>query len=271
MPNELAGQVAVVTGAGRGFGRAIAERYAAEGASVVITSRSHSELDEVVRTVGKAGGQAHAVVADVTNWEDVVRVRDEAEATFGPVSVVVSNAGVPWPFGPVWYVKPEEWWAAQEVHVRGALYYINAFVPGMVERKNGRFIVVSSTASQQPRPNLSGYATAKATQNRLVEHLALEGKEHGVYAWAIQPGSVFTGISTLTVSDPDAQKYIPGFVEHLHHQKANDDPSVGLNRCAEMCVELASGRCDALSGRFLMPSDDFAALAKEAASGATHP
>jgi NAD(P)-dependent dehydrogenase (short-subunit alcohol dehydrogenase family) len=264
MAGDLQGQVAVVTGAGRGFGRAIAERLAREGAAVAITARSKNEIDEVAAAITTAGGKALAVAGDVTKREDVARVKTETESRFGPVGILVHNAGVPWPFGPTWEVDPDIWWQAQEVHVKAAMYFINAFVPGMVERRNGRVVVVASMAGTAPRPNLSGYAVAKATQIRLVEHLALEGKQHGVYAWSIQPGSVFTGISELTIADPAAQKYLPDFINRLHSQRANDDPSVGLNRCAEMVNDLASGRCDVLSGRYLTPQDDFAALVREA-------
>jgi NAD(P)-dependent dehydrogenase (short-subunit alcohol dehydrogenase family) len=268
MAGELTGQVAVVTGAGRGFGRAIAERLAAEGAAVTVTARSQSQLADVVASIERAGGKAIAVPADVTSRSDVDKVKRETEARLGPVSILVHNAGVPWPFGPIWEVDPDEWWAAQEVHVRGAMLYMSAFLPGMIERHNGRVVIVASTAGTAARPYLSGYATAKATQIRLVEHLALEGKQHGVYAWSIQPGSVFTGISELTIADPAAQKYLPEFVNRLHNQRANDDPNVGLSRCGEMVYDLASGRCDVLSGRYLTPQDDFAALVRSASAAA---
>ncbi|HLF79992.1 MAG TPA: SDR family oxidoreductase [Dehalococcoidia bacterium] len=264
MTGDLAGQVAVVTGAGRGFGRAIAERLAREGASVAITARSRDELNEVASSIAASGGKAIAVPGDVTRREDVARVKAETESKLGDVSILVHNAGVPWPFGPTWEVDPDTWWEAQQVHVKAAMYFISAFVPGMVERWNGRVVVVASTAGTAPRPNLSGYAVAKATQIRLMEHLALEGKEHGVYAWSIQPGSVFTGISVLTMADPAAQKYLPDFVNRLKNQRESDDPTIGLNRCAEMVSDLASGRCDILSGRYLTPQDDFAALVQEA-------
>jgi len=263
--DELDGQVAVVTGAGRGFGRAIAEGLAAAGAAVAVTARTKRELDEAVAAIEKAGGTALAVAGDVTERDDVERVKRETEARLGPVSLLVHNAAVPWPFGPVWYVDPERWWQAQRVHVLGAMLYINAFVPGMVERGGGRVIIVASPAGTAARPHLSGYATGKATQIRLTEHLALEGREHGVSAFVIHPGDVVTELSELTMADPDAQRWLPGFVGNLRRRKeAGEDPSPGLRRCAEMCIELASGRCDALSGRYLTPQDDLAALLSEA-------
>jgi NAD(P)-dependent dehydrogenase (short-subunit alcohol dehydrogenase family) len=265
MPEDLTGQVAVVTGAGRGFGRAIAEGLAAAGAAVVVTSRTKQELDGTVASIEAAGGKAFAVAADVTSREDVLRVRMETEQHFGPANVVIHNAGVPWPFGPVWHVDPDRWWAAQAVHVRGALLYMNAFVPGMIERGGGRVIVITSRAGRAARPNLSGYAVAKNTQIRLVEHLAAEGAEHGIKAWAVHPGDVFTQLSVDTMSDPDAQKYIPGFVARLDGKiQANEDGTPGLKACADLCVALAEGRWDGLSGQYLEPDMDLAELLQTA-------
>jgi NAD(P)-dependent dehydrogenase (short-subunit alcohol dehydrogenase family) len=116
-------------------------------------------------------------------------------------------------------------------------------------------------------PYVSAYSVAKNTQNRLVEHLAAEAAEHNIYTWAIQPGFVVTELADLTVNDPAAQKYLSGFVGRIEEARAGEDPQVGLQRCADLCVELASGRCDALSGRFLTPEDDLAAMVKRAGTG----
>lgn len=265
--HPLDGQIAVVTGGGRGFGRAIAEGLAAAGAAVAVTARTQAELEATVAAIQRAGGRAIAVAGDVTQRADVERVKRETEARLGPVSLLVHNAGVPWPFGPVWYVDPERWWQAQSVHVLGAMLYIHAFVPGMVERGGGRVIIVASAAGTGARPYLSGYATAKATQIRLTEHLAMEGREHNVYAFVIQPGNVVTELSELTMGDPDAQRWLPGFVANLRQRKeAGEDPGPGLRRCAELCVQLASGRCDALTGRYLTPEDDLTKLLGAAVS-----
>ncbi len=265
MPGELEGQVAVVSGGGRGFGRAIAEEFARQGAAVAVTSRTKAQLDEVVAAIEAAGGRAMAIAGDVTSREDVARAKKETEAAFGPVTTVISNAGVPWPFGPIAEVDPDQWWEAQAIHVRGAMLHMNTFVPGMIKNGGGRIVVVSSNASQRVGPFVSAYAVAKHTQNRLVEHLAAEAGEHNVFTWAIQPGFVVTELADMTRNDPAAQKYLSGFVDRIEEARANEDPSVGLQRCADLCRELASGRCDALSGRFLTPEDDLAALVKAAA------
>ena len=266
MAGRLAGQAVIVTGAGRGFGRAIALGLAAEEAAVTVTARSKDEIDITVAQVETAGGRAHAVAGDVTNRADVARVVDAAQKRFGPVTVLVNNAGVAWPYGPVWAVDPDEWWAAEAVHVRGAFLYMNAVLPGMVERRSGHIITISALAGQRVAPNLSAYCVAKNAQIRLTEHVAAETKDRGVAAFAIEPGTAITDLAEGTMASPAAQRWLPGMVERLRGLKEQQDPAVVFARCVEMCVDLASGRYDALSGRFLLPEDDFEKLLKEAPS-----
>jgi NAD(P)-dependent dehydrogenase (short-subunit alcohol dehydrogenase family) len=244
MAGQLAGQVAIVTGAGRGFGRAIALRIAAEGAAVTVTSRTRAELDQVVAAIVSAGGRALAVQGDVTHRDDVKRVVDAALRQFGAVSLLVSNAGVPGPFGPIGFVDPDEWWSSQALHVRAPLLFANALVPGFHARGGGRMIIIASRGGVEVAPS----------------HLAAEGKEHSVIAFAIEPGTVITSMAESTMASPDAQRWLPHMIETLKQIKSQGDAGQGLARCAEMCVRLASGRYDGLSGRYLTPDDDFDAL-----------
>jgi NAD(P)-dependent dehydrogenase (short-subunit alcohol dehydrogenase family) len=253
---ELQGQVAVVTGSGRGFGKAIAEGLAAAGAAVVISSRTQAEIDATVKSIEGAGGTALGREADVTKLTDIQGLRAAAEDKFGPVTLAVHNAGVPWPFGPTWFVDPARWWSAQQVHVLGAMHVINTFVPGMVERRNGRVVVISSAGGTRVAPYLSGYGVAKNTQIRLMEFLGHEGHEAGgVSAFAVHPGDELTGISDLTMNDPDAQQWLPWFVEHLR-SKIGEDSSAGFKACADLVVKLGTGRYDRLSGQYLTPFED---------------
>lgn len=261
MSGRLDGQVALVTGSGRGFGRSIALGLAREGAKVLVTARSIGEIEETAQLIKSSGGHALAEAGDITKRSDIEHLAQVAQAELGPVSLVIHNAGVPWPFGPTWYVDPDRWWEAQTVHVRASMYLINAFVPKMIERHFGRVILVSSTAAVRVTPNLSGYGVAKSTQVRLVQYLEAEAAEEGVHAFAIHPGSVLTGISDLTMADPDAQRFNPEFVARLESRKhAHEDGSEALEACARLCIDLGSGDFDDLAGRYLTPADDLAAL-----------
>ena len=114
----LEGQVALVTGAGRGFGRTIAERLAAEGAAVALLARSLAQIDEVAQAIRTGGGHAIGVRCDVTDAASVEHAVAKTGELLGPIDVLVNNAGVPGPFGPIWQVDPDDWWRAQAIHIR---------------------------------------------------------------------------------------------------------------------------------------------------------
>jgi NAD(P)-dependent dehydrogenase (short-subunit alcohol dehydrogenase family) len=257
---QLQGHVAIVTGGGRGFGKAIATRLAAEGAAVAVTARSKAQLDSTVSEIEEAGGRALAVVGDVTSRQDVARVVSATVNQFGPVTLMINNAGIAGPFGPIGVVDPDEWWASQAIHVRGTLLFTSAVLPDMVKRGAGRIINIASRGGTEVTPNLSAYGVGKATQIRLTQHVAAEGKEHGISAFAIEPGTVFTELAAGTVASPEAQRWLPGMLSALQEIKERDDPAAGLARCGQMCVDLASGRFDGLSGCYLTPQDSFADL-----------
>jgi NAD(P)-dependent dehydrogenase (short-subunit alcohol dehydrogenase family) len=267
MPGELSGAVAIVTGAGRGFGRSVALRFAAEGAAVTVTARSRVELDAVVREIETTGGHALAVTGDVTQAKDVAQVVDATERKFGATTLLVSNAGVPGPFGPIWTVDPEAWWAAQQVHIRAPFLYLHRLLPAMTERRSGRIILVSALASRVVAPYLSAYCVGKLAQTRITAEAAAETKDLGVQVFAIDPGFVFTGIAQETMSSADAQRWLPGMVARLRAKKDAPDRDADLARCAQRCVDLASGRYDALSGRYMELGDDIDALRASAQTG----
>jgi NAD(P)-dependent dehydrogenase (short-subunit alcohol dehydrogenase family) len=262
--DALAGQVAIVTGAGRGFGKAIAKGLAAEGASVALVARSRDDLDAVAREIGMTGGRALAAPADVTDRAAVECAVRDAEAALGPATLLISCAGIGHPYGPLGIVDPDEWWHAQAVHLRGPLLFVSALLPGMRERRRGRIVTISAIAGNRVTPNLSAYGMGKNAQIRLVQHIAAEQKEFGISAFAIEPGTAVTDLAESTIASPDAQRWLPGMVASLKKMRDQKrDPAPVFARCAEMCVALASGRYDALSGRYLEPWDDFETLLRD--------
>jgi NAD(P)-dependent dehydrogenase (short-subunit alcohol dehydrogenase family) len=264
MAGQLAGEVAVVTGAGRGFGKAIALGFAREGAAVTVTSRTRAELDAAAADIAAAGGRALPVAGDVTRPDDVDRVVAATEKQWGPVSLLVSNAGVPGPFGPMWTVDPDAWWAAQQVHIRAPFLYLHRVLPGMTQRRAGRVIIISAIASRLVAPYLSAYCVGKIAQTRITAEVAAETRDLGVSVFAIDPGFVFTGIAEETMNSPDAQRWLPGMVARLREQQASPARDADLARCVQRCLDLASGRFDALSGRYMELSDDIEAMRRQA-------
>jgi len=269
MVGILEGQIALVTGAGRGFGRAIAERLAAEGAAVALLSRSLAQLDEVANAIRAAGGQAIGVRCDVTDPGSVSHAVAKTEELLGPIALLVSNAGVPGPFGPIWQVDADEWWRAQAIHIRAPMLFLHHVLPGMVERDRGRAICVSAVASRIVAPHLSAYCTGKIAQNRLVAEAAAELAGTKVAVFAIDPGFAATQLARDTAADPAARKYFKPLIERIEAVPHAYGTDPDLARCAERCLELASGRYDELSGGYFeLPDDLDAKLAEKRAETA---
>ncbi len=258
---------AIVTGAGRGFGKAIARRLAREGYAVALTARTDSQITEVAAEIGREGGRGLALAGDVTDPRDVARVVEEAERQLGPITLLINNAGVPGPFGPIWAVDPEEWWASQTVHIRAPLLFLRAVLPGMTRRRAGRVIIVSAKASRLVAANLSAYCVGKIAQTRLVEQVAVETRELGIAAFAIDPGFVFTELAAQTMNSPDAQRWLPGMVDRVRAKQEDPNAEADLARCAQRCMDLASGRYDRLSGRYFEMNDDLEQALREATAG----
>lgn len=254
----LSGQIALVTGAGRGFGRAIAERLAAEGAQVALLARSVGQLAEVVAVIESAGGTARAFACDVTDPAAIASAVAGVEADLGPVDLLVNNAGIAGPFGPSWQADPEEWWRAQEIHIRAPMLFMNHILPKMVARNSGRVICVSAKAARIVAPHLSAYCTGKIAVNRLVACTAAElaEAESKVSLFAIDPGFVATQLAMDTINSDAAQKHLSGMVGRLKTRAEEDGGQDDLAACAQRCLDLASGRYDALSGGYYEMPDD---------------
>ena len=268
MSDVLLKGTAIVTGAGRGFGKAIATRLAREGFAVALTARTESEICAVTAEITAAGGRALAVAADVTDRQAVAHVVNEAGQRLGPITLLVNNAGVPGPFGPLWSVDPDDWWASQAVHIRAPVLFLRSVLPGMTQRRCGRVIIVSAKASRLVAPNLSAYCVGKIAQTRIVEEVAVETQDSGVAAFAIDPGFVYTELAAQTASSPDAQRWLPGMVARVREKRDDPNAAADLARCAQRCVDLASGRYDRLSGRYFEMTDDLdLALASLPAAG----
>jgi NAD(P)-dependent dehydrogenase (short-subunit alcohol dehydrogenase family) len=249
----LKGKVAVVTGGGRGIGRAIARRFASEGAVVMIAARTEAELRNVAEEIGKAGGKSAWVIADVGREEDCARIIKSAEDRLGPVSLLVNNAGDYGPVKPVEEILPDDWDRVIAVHLRGAFLLTRLVLPGMYERRSGAIVNISSLSAKAAFSWGAPYAAAKAGMLGLTRVTAAEAARRGVRVNAICPGPVTeTKMSkdlgnTLAARlriDPDTQ--LQQFLEGILQGRGQTADEV-----AAAAVFLASDQASAITGQSL--------------------
>ena len=216
----LNGKVAVVTGAGRGIGRACAERLAQDGASVVLAARSANELEEVAAGIEASGGTAELVVTDVTSRSEVRSLFSRTEEVFGRLDILVNNAGAMQPLTPVGELNDEDWDRCFNVNVHGVHYCCDAALELLAAGDGGHIIMIGSGQGHSPSPGAAAYCSAKAAVSMYVRVLARELRPQGVTVNEIVPGAVATELLSWTVGLP---------MERLHEL----EPALGGDRVKE--------------------------------------
>ena len=264
MTKTLAGQTAVVTGAGRGIGRRIAESCAAAGARTVLVARTEADLVQTAASIKDAGGEAAAMPADVTDAARVREVIAVVERELGGCDLLVNATGRLASIGPAWEADAESWWRDVEVNVRGVWLTCQEALPGMVARGRGRIVNMVGGGTASPFPFVSAYATAKAAVMRLTENLAWELDHEGAAprVFALSPGFVRTAM-TQQFADSEAGRRWMGFMAARFERGEDVSPDLA----ASVVVALGAGDLDALHGRHLRADRDhdrLAALAAEA-------
>jgi NAD(P)-dependent dehydrogenase (short-subunit alcohol dehydrogenase family) len=256
---DLIGQTAIVTGGGRGLGRAMALALTAAGAKVAVVARTEAELAETVNLIHMAGGQVLAIPADVSDRHAVEQIVETVERELGAVDLLVNNAAILGVLGPFWEADPDEWWRAMEINVYGALVCATTVMKGMVARKRGRIINVSSSGVLYPLAYGSAYGVSKTALIHLTEFMAAEGGEHGVVAFSICPGGVRTAMMNHLIESEEAQKWMPFIHQYSVDVGIYDEPEDS----AALVTLLASGKADGLSGRFIQVSDNLDEMVRQ--------
>ncbi|MGA8430232.1 MAG: SDR family NAD(P)-dependent oxidoreductase [Candidatus Sulfotelmatobacter sp.] len=191
----LAGQVALITGAGRGIGAAIAGSLCRLGATAVLCGRTRPPLDATAKAIASAGGRAEAVPCDVSDLASVEAASRQVQNSLGRVDVLVNNAGIGGFRHPLHELPPDAWDEILNINLRGVYYMIRAFAPMMMAAGSGHIINISSLAGKNALPNGAAYAASKWGLNGLTYSVAEELRGHNIRVSVICPGSVDTELS----------------------------------------------------------------------------
>ena len=249
---ELDSAVAIVTGAGRGIGRAIAREYASHGAKVALASRTASQLDAVAREISGEGGAALAVPTDVTDRESVARLVNRAESELGDVDILVNCAGSYGAIGPVYECSADAWLRDITINLYGVFLCSHVLLPRMLARDRGYVINLIGGGTASPLAYGSAYGSSKAAVMRLTETMALELAETGVKVFAMSPGLVRTAMVASLVESSGGQRWAAESVNAMFDEGRDVPPTFA----AAMAVQLVSGKLDGLAGRAVRADRD---------------
>ena len=242
---RLDGRVALITGGGRGIGRAIALAYAPEGARLALSARTASELDETAQLISEQFGvEVITVIADVSDQAQVDRTVRSTLDHYGGIDVLVNNAGNIGPVGRVWENDPQDWARTIAVHLMGVFYGCHATIPSMIERGSGRIVNLSGVGG----PNTTAYDAAKIAIVNFTENLALELADTSITVNAISPGSIHTRMWEET---RDLSLAIGDMATYERGVQVTSGQGASIERAAELAVFLGSDDCGRLSGRLI--------------------
>jgi NAD(P)-dependent dehydrogenase (short-subunit alcohol dehydrogenase family) len=249
---ELDGTVAVVTGANRGLGEAIALAMAREGARLVASARNVSSMDGVMRRLQEMGAECMAVAGDVLSEESMSALAAAVLGRFGRADVVVANAGIAGPTRPMHEITLAEWRQCLAADLDGVFLTFRPFVPGMIEQGSGSLIAISSMTGKRPLAGRTPYAAAKMGVIGLCRSLALELGPHGIRVNSVCPGAISGPRVAQVIRD---QARLQGVDEDVGRRQFTEGSAlkrlVEPEEVAAACVYLASDRAAAVTGEDL--------------------
>ena len=246
---KLNNRVAIITGANRGLGEAIARAFAAEGASLILAARDADLMRAVAERIPSGPDQRiEWVAADVSQLKDVEAIRDRAWQTFNRVDILVNNAGV---YGPIGRIEDVDWWEwceAIAINLYGTVAMSRSVVPTMREQGYGKIINLSGGGATAPLPRFSAYAASKAAVVRFTETIAQELAEDHIDVNVIAPGALNTRLLEQALS---AGPERTGEDFYRRSLRQRQEGGASPERAAELAVFLASAQSDGISGRLI--------------------
>lgn len=244
---RLDGEVAFITGGGRGVGEAMARAFAQAGANLVLLSRTPDETQRVAKVTESLGVMALPLVADVSRHQDVQRAVSAALARFGQIDILVNSAGVYGPIGLIISNDIETWEQTIQINLMGTVYCLHEILPHMISRRKGVVINLSGGGAVNPFPRFSAYSTSKAAVVRLTETVAEEVKEFNVRVNAVAPGAINTRLldQVLEAGERAGKEFYTRAKEQK--DRGGTAPEMG----AELAVFLASRLAEGITGRLI--------------------
>lgn len=246
---KLKGQCAVISGASEGLGKVIAEIYLKEGANVMICARNQEKLFKTqAELLALNLGKVEAQVCDVANMHDVEKLMNTAYEKFGRLDILVANAGIYGPKGPIEETDFEEWSYAIDVNLKGVFAQCRAIVPYFKKQRAGKLIVLSGGGATKPMPFLSSYAASKAAVVRFAETLAGEVAEFNIDVNCVAPGALNTRLlDEVLLAGPE--KVGQAFYDQAIKQRdsGGSDLAIGAN----LCVYLGSSESNGITGKLI--------------------
>ena len=244
----------LIAGAGRGIGKRLAMGFAQAGARVGLLARSQPEIDLAKLEIEQAGGNALRIRADVRDLEQICAAVDRVRTVFGRLDVLIVAAGVQGPIGPLLSTKPKAWNEVIEINLIGAANACRAALPGMIEKRSGKIILIAGGGSAYTRPNFSAYAAAKAGVVRLTECLADEVRDHNVQINCMAPGASYTHMTDEVLR---AGESLAGHKEIEEAERTRITGGVAPEKQVQLALFLASERSNHISGKLIHVNDDW--------------
>jgi len=248
---KLNGRNALITGASRGFGRALAKKFVTEGASVFLCARGIDELNQLAGELLAVAGPSQRVIAvkaDMSKVEDIRTLVQKAIRELSRIDILVNNAGVYGPKGKIEEIDWQEWVHAIEINLLGTVFTCHSLLPHMKKNGYGKVINLSGGGATAPLPGISAYAASKAAVVRFTETLAGECRGTGIDINAVAPGALNTRLLEEILEAGPAKVGRAFYEKSLKQQQTGGTP---LSRGADLCVFLASAESDGITGRLI--------------------
>jgi NAD(P)-dependent dehydrogenase (short-subunit alcohol dehydrogenase family) len=246
----------LITGAGRGIGKRLALGFARSKARVGLLARTKAELDLADLEIEHAGGVSLRLRADVRDYRQVATAVERVKAQYGDIHTLICAAGVQGAIGPLAESDPKDWAEVVNINLLGAVHVCRAVLPSMIERRQGKIILLAGGGAEEPRPNFSAYAASKAATVRLAETLAEEVRDSNIQVNCMDPGPTYTNMTDEIVKAGE----LAGWREVQHATEVRATGGVPPERQIQLAMFLASDKSNHISGRLISVDDNWKKL-----------